>query len=43
LAKHLGGKDYDEDATKEWVVAICDEVKRRAKGRKSMAKGSIVK
>jgi len=33
LKKYLGGKDYDEDATKEWVVAICDEVKRRAKGR----------
>jgi ribosomal protein S17E len=33
LSKYLEGKDYDEDASKEWVVAMCDEVKRRTKGK----------
>jgi hypothetical protein len=28
----LNGKDYDEDACKDWVVSICDEIKTRVKG-----------
>lgn len=32
LEKHLAGKDYDEDASKEWVVALTEEVKARVKG-----------
>jgi len=32
MAAHLEGKDYDEDASKEQVVAIIDEIKTRVKG-----------
>jgi len=32
LDKHLEGKEYDEDASKDQVVAICEEIKGRAKG-----------
>ena len=32
LEKHLTGKEYDEDLSKEQAVAICDEIKNRVKG-----------
>lgn len=32
LDKHLEGKEYDEDASKDQVVTICEEIKGRAKG-----------
>jgi hypothetical protein len=33
VEKHLEGKEYDEDASKDQVVAICEEIKNRAKGK----------
>mmetsp|Transcript_18404 Transcript_18404/g.27813 ORF Transcript_18404/g.27813 Transcript_18404/m.27813 type:complete len:114 (-) Transcript_18404:180-521(-) len=40
--KHLAGKEYDEDATKEWVVAIADEIKNRCKEELNMPRYKII-
>jgi len=42
LDAELGDKEYDEDLSKEWIVAICDKIKERVKAECNIPRYKIV-
>mmetsp|Transcript_20883 Transcript_20883/g.61011 ORF Transcript_20883/g.61011 Transcript_20883/m.61011 type:complete len:138 (-) Transcript_20883:626-1039(-) len=42
LESELAGKEYDEDVSKEQIVAICDKIKARVKGECNIPRYKII-